>query len=188
MAEAFKDVQGGALTRAEWLRESGLGEDELAKGDLRAAYTRFTKLLEQIEALPEGTPLGRGSYGHCLTLGRLARCLSDGRQPTGAEKRLREALAIIEALIKQQPGDQIYIRQRAMLLTDLGDVLQDQGKYSQARETYEERLKIAKQQADLRGQGVAQGQLGTLAETCNGGSSMASTGQGCRGAERVGGG
>jgi tetratricopeptide (TPR) repeat protein len=163
VAEAFKNVQGRVLTQAEWLRESGLGEDEFSKGDLQAAYTRFNKLLESIEAMPEGTALGRGSYEHCLTLHRLARCLRNGGQPTIAEKRLREGLVIIEALIKQQPDNQSFIRQRAMLLTDLGTVLVDQGKYLQAQEAYEERLKVAKQQADLRGQDVVLTQLGTLA-------------------------
>src|SRR5205807_1052632 len=33
---------GGMLTRAEYVRESGLGEDEFGRGNLRAAYTRFT--------------------------------------------------------------------------------------------------------------------------------------------------
>jgi len=154
---------GGGLTRAEWLRESGLGEDELQRGNIRAAYARFTNLLARIEALPEGTPLGHGSYEHCLTLGRLARCLSGGGQPAAAETRLREALTVIDTLIKKQPDNQSYIRQRGALLTDLGDVLRDQGKYAQAKEAYEEALKVAEQQGDLRQQGVVQAQLGLLA-------------------------
>src|SRR5712692_9610439 len=87
--EAAGAQKGEVLTRAEWLRESGLREDELAKGNLRAAYDRFTKLLARMEALPEGTPLGRESYEHCLTLPQLARCLIDARQPAAAEGRLR---------------------------------------------------------------------------------------------------
>src|SRR5579859_5709352 len=151
------------LTRAEWLRESGLANDELENGNLRAAFTRFTKLLERIERLQEGTPLGRGSYQHCLALGWLARCLRIGRQSAGAESRLREALAVIEVLIKRQPGDTSLIRQRGMLLTDLGDTLRDQGRYAWAKEAYEEALEIAKQQGNLRPQAVALTQLGTLA-------------------------
>ena len=66
IAEAVKDTpQSRELTRAEWLRESGLGEDERQKGNLPAAYTRFSNLLARIEALPEGTAVGRGSYEHC---------------------------------------------------------------------------------------------------------------------------
>jgi tetratricopeptide (TPR) repeat protein len=162
--EAVKDTQeSGVLTYTVYLRESGLGDDEWRKGNLRAAYTRFTNLLARIEALPEGTPLGRGSYEHCQTLNRLARCLKSGGQPAAAEQRLREALTMIDALIRQQPDDQLLIRQRGVLLTELGDVLTDQGNYTQAREAYEERLRIAQQQDDLRGQAVALGQLGTLA-------------------------
>jgi len=57
-AVAAKGAQkGGLLTQPEWLRESGLGEDELQKGNLRTAYDRFTKLLARMEVLPEDTPL-----------------------------------------------------------------------------------------------------------------------------------
>ncbi len=163
-AVAAKDTQkDSVLTLAEYLRESGLGEDELAKDNLRAAYTRFTNLLARIEVQPEGAQVGRGSYEHCTTLHRLARCLQAGMQPAAAEGRLREALNVIDALTRQQPDNQIRIRQRGVLLADLGDVLRDQGKYAQAREAYEDALKIAEQQDDLRQQAVVLGQLGTLA-------------------------
>jgi hypothetical protein len=42
-------------------------------GKIRDAYNRFTNLLIRIEALPEGAPLGTGSYQHCLTLFQLMR-------------------------------------------------------------------------------------------------------------------
>jgi tetratricopeptide (TPR) repeat protein len=164
VAVATKGAQeGGGLTYAEWLRESGLGEDEITKGNLRAAYTRFTKLLARIEALPAGTPLGNGSYERCSTLHMLARCLRANGQPAAAEGRLREALNVIDALIRQQPDHQSFIRQRGFLLVDLGDALVSQGKYSQAREAYESALKVAEQQADLRPQAVGLTQLGSLA-------------------------
>ena len=70
---------------------------------------------------------------------------------------------MIDALIKQQPENQNRTRERGVLLADLADVLVDQGKYAQAREAYEDALKIAQQQDDLRGQAVIQGQLGKLA-------------------------
>ena len=165
MAEATRDIQkSGVLTRAGWLRESGLGEDERQKGNVRTAYTRFTNLLARIEALPEGTPLGRGSYEHCLTLLQLARCLEAGGRPDAAEVRLREALSTAEALLKRQPGDEGHIRLHGMLMAGLGDALRGKGKYPEAREAYEEAFNIAKRQGDLRQQAVVQGQLGTLAE------------------------
>jgi len=163
-AVAAKDTQKDrVLTPAEHLREAGLGEDEYKKGNLRAAYDRFTKLLARIEELPEGTPLGPGSYEHCTTLHRLARCLIDAEQPAAAEGRLREALKVIDALIRLQPDHQSFIRQRGFLLADLGDALVTQGKYSRARVAYEEALDVARQEGDLRPQAVALGQLGTLA-------------------------
>ena len=155
--------EGGALTRAELLRESGLGEDEYSKGNLQSAYARFTRLLARIEAQQEETALGRGSYDHCLTLTMLARCLRGDGQPAAAEVRLREALAVIDALIKQQPKDQQFIRHRGMLFADMGDVLRDQGKYPQAQGAYVEALNVAKQQGDLRPQAVALANLGSLA-------------------------
>jgi tetratricopeptide (TPR) repeat protein len=153
----------GGLTYAEFLRESGPGEDEFQRGKIRAAYTRFSTLLARIESLPEGTPLGPGSYEHCGTLLRLARCLIADGQPVAAEGYLRKALTVIEALLSRQPEDQNYIRGRGLLLADLANVLTDQGKYSQAREAYEESLQIAKQQGDPRQQGVALAQIGSLA-------------------------
>jgi tetratricopeptide (TPR) repeat protein len=163
-AVATKGAQEGVgLTYAEYLRESGLGEDEWRKGNLRTAYDRFTKLLARMEALPEGTPLGLGSYQHCTTLHRLARCLRANGQPAAAEGRLREALKVIDALMGQQPENQQFTRQRGALLTDLGGVLRDQGRYSQAREAYENTLQIFRQLGDLRSQSVASELLGTLA-------------------------
>jgi tetratricopeptide (TPR) repeat protein len=154
--------EDGALTRTEFLRENGLGEEEFSKGNLPSAYARFTTLLARIEARPEGTPLGRGSYEHCTTLTKLARCLKDGRQAGAAEMRLHEALVIIDALIKQQPENQDYNRLPGALLADMGDVLLNQGKYPQARGAYEEALRIVKQQGDPRSQAVVLAQLGML--------------------------
>ena len=154
---------GEALTWAEFLHESGRGEDELGQGNLRAASTRFTQLLARIEAQPAEAPLGRGTYDHCLTLCRLARCLRAGGQPDAAEVRLREALTLAEALLKEQPENKSCMRQRGAVLTDLGDALSEQGKYPGAREAYREALKVFEYLGDARSQAVNLGQLGTLA-------------------------
>ncbi len=161
---AAKGVQeNGGLTYAEYLRESGLGEDEWQRGKIGDAYKRFSTLLSRSEVLPEGTPLGPGTYEHCLTLVNLARCLLSGGQPAAAEDSLRKALTVIETLLSKQPEDESYLRQRGLIQTELADVLTDQGKYSQARRAYEEAFQIDEQQGDLRGQGVDLVQLGTLA-------------------------
>lgn len=155
--------QDGMLTDGEWLRESGLGEDELRKGNIHAAYTRFSILLEHIKALPENTASGRGSNIHCLVLGWLADCLAMNGQPAAAEEQLREALTIISRLIRQQPADPGFIRHRGALLASMGEVLGDQGKYPQAREACEEALEVAEQQGDLKQQANVLTKLGALA-------------------------
>jgi tetratricopeptide (TPR) repeat protein len=151
------------LTNDEFWHERSLGDDEMSRGNLQVAFTRFAALLSRIEVQPEGDPLGRGSYEHCLVLQSLAECLIDGEQPTFAEGRLREAQSVIEALIKQYPENQAYIRERGTLLANQGDVLLLQGQYSQAQKMYGEALAIAKQQKDLRAQAVALAKLGRLA-------------------------
>jgi hypothetical protein len=72
--------------------------------------------------------VGSGSYEHCLTLGRLGRCLQAGGYPDAAEDNLRKALMVIEALLSQQSENESYLRQRGLVLTSMADVLRDQGK------------------------------------------------------------
>ncbi len=158
-AMAAADIKGGgALTTAKFWHECALGEDELNKGNLRAACVRFTELLVRVEALPEGTPVGKGSFEHFYTLKELANCLRAGGRPSAAEQQ-REALVIIETLIKRQPDDQHLIRKLGELLTELGTALVDQGRYVQARGKYEEALEVARRQGDLRQRGVVLGNL-----------------------------
>lgn len=152
-----------ALTLAEYLSASGQGEDEWREGNTEAASTRFEALLKRIEVRPAGRPLGRGSFEHGLTLGRLARCLREQGQLAIAEGRLREALAVFDTLIAQQPDNRNCQDRRSVLLTDLGEVLLTQGKYEQARQVYEAALKIAEQQPNQRQQAIVLMQLATLA-------------------------
>ncbi|MFL5703236.1 MAG: tetratricopeptide repeat protein, partial [Ktedonobacteraceae bacterium] len=153
---------GEALTRSGYLRQSGLGEDEYSRGNLQVAFARFTALVKRIEALPEGAPLGSGSYEHCLMLTWLGRCLRAGGHPAAAETQLREAQAIIEGLLKQEPEDQTCIHQQDVILTDLGNALLAQGRYQEAREVYEQSLHIARQQGDVRKQAIILTHLGNL--------------------------
>jgi tetratricopeptide (TPR) repeat protein len=162
-AAALEEESDGAISQAEFLQVSGQGEDAFNRGDLQAAYEQFSALLARIEAQPAGAPRGPGSYEQCLTLQSLARCLRAGGQPQMAEPQLRRALAVIDGLIAAQPDNPTHIRQRGALLTDLGDVLTNQGRYAEARAAYEDAEQIAKEQDDTRQQGVALGQLGTLA-------------------------
>ncbi|KYF82566.1 hypothetical protein BE17_48075 [Sorangium cellulosum] len=151
------------LTQAEYLRASGLAQDALYRGDLGAALQGFTALLDRIQAVPEGTSRGRGSYEHCLVLTWLGRCLSVGRKPAGAETRHREALRAIDALIECDREQKEYVRQRAAVLAELGDALVGQGKYADARSAYEASLEVSKMLDAARGQAVVLNQLGNLA-------------------------
>ena len=154
---------GGVLSWAEWLHEYDLAENEYDSGNLQAAIQRFTALLKRIEVQPEGTDLGKGSYVHCIALYWLARCLGADGKPLIAERRLRDALAIIATLLNQYPDEQYYTRQYGVILAELGDILRAQGRYVEAQKAYEERLKINEQLKDLRSQAVVLTQLGTLA-------------------------
>ena len=162
-AMSAASTKSGTLTRAEWLQEFGMGQDEYRSGNLRSASIRFANILQAIKALPKGMPLGHGSYEHSLILFWLARCLFEAGQATSANSQLQEALIIINTLIQKQPEDRIYVRQRGLVMGELGNVLFKQGKYRQAQEAYEDGLQVAEQQSDLRQQAVAKGQLGLIA-------------------------
>lgn len=153
----------GELTQASYLRESGLGEDELNSGKLQAAYDRFSALAQRMAALPAAAPRGPESYEYCLTLGMQARCLKAGGRPELAEAQLRTALAVIARLIAAAPDTKGYLRQRGALLCELGDVLSAQGQFGAARTAYEDAEQHAATIHDTRTQGVALGQIGTLA-------------------------
>ena len=155
-------VLDGRLTLREWWRESGLGDSELSNGDVDAATAQFTSLLSRVEALPEGNPLGRGSFEHSLTLERLAYCLRASGRPTAAEQRLRETLAILDSLLEQAPQDLMFIRQRYVALADLGEVLMAQGRYAEARGVFEESWQGGTQYNDQRHQAVVLSKVGTL--------------------------
>jgi WD40 repeat protein/tetratricopeptide (TPR) repeat protein len=141
---------GQALAREEYQREVSMGEYEWTKRDLRAASTRFTNLLARIEARAEGSSLGNGSYEHSVVLSWLALCLTPLGQPAAAEERLREAIAITDALTLRLPDQTLLVRHRGIQLGDLAGTLVAQGKYSAAGEAYEEALEIVKQVGDVR--------------------------------------
>lgn len=153
----------GALTRDDWLRERSLSEDEYGRGNLPAAILVLTNLLARIEALPEGTPLGRGSHEHCLTLAWLATCLGAVGQVLTAQQMLSDALVIINKLLKQEPDNQDFIRQHGALLVELGNVQLDQGQYPQAFLSFDDALAISKRLGDQHSRAVILAQMGTLA-------------------------
>ena len=160
---ATSKAKHDVLTHPEWRREMDLSEDELSRGNLQAAFGRLESLLSRIEMQTEGEALGRGSREHCLTLYILARCLEADGRPEAAETKLREALSIINAFIKQHPENQSANDIRGGVLGDLADVLVAQGQYVLAQQKYEQALAAYNQIGDLRSQGVVLERLGNLA-------------------------
>ncbi|WP_437723285.1 tetratricopeptide repeat protein [Sorangium sp. So ce861] len=162
LAEA-RPAPDGNLTQAEYLREAGIAEDALHRGDIGAALQGFTALLQRIQALPDGTERGRGSYEHCVVLSWLGRCFEAGGRPATAEAKHQEALHVLETRNERNGEEEAHVRHRGSLLADLGDVLSEQGKYGEARSAYEDSLKIKKSLNDARGQAVVLAQLANLA-------------------------
>jgi len=153
----------GALTRAEYLQEIGRAEDERLSGRVGASLAHLTNLLARIQALPEGAEIGPGSFSHCRTLQELGYCLRDAGQLEAAERRFREALAVLEALLKQQPENRNRRILHANLQSDLGDVFSGQGQYAQAQACYEQALQEHRAVKDTHNEAVTLAQLGYLA-------------------------
>lgn len=153
----------GTLTYAEYLRESGRAADERSRGNLRAAFAWLTTLLARIQAQPPGTDVGPGSFEHSRTLQELGYCLKDAGQLNTAEEKLRKALAVSDALLKQEPEETAIIRQRANVLHVLATALTEQGKYAQAQEMYEQALQEHRAAQDTRNEATTLGSLGILA-------------------------
>ncbi|MFP5286429.1 MAG: tetratricopeptide repeat protein, partial [Thermoanaerobaculia bacterium] len=149
---ARSQAAAGEVGSTSWfLAQSNRGEQLRQAGRAQEAAEVFREVLRHLQEAP--------SFEMALTLGNLGRCYEAGGRPDLAEREYQNALAVLDRL----PLSDAVKRQRGNQLTDLADVLRDQGRYAQAREKYKEGLEIAKELEDLRGQGVSLGQLGTLA-------------------------
>ena len=155
----------GELRKIEWIIEDDQGTRESERGDVAASCARFEALLNRIEAEPIGAPVGPGSFSHCQTLHSLSRCYKRQHFFDRSQSRLEEELPLIEALIAQNPEDELYIRQRNVVLTDLGEVLVQRALYGEARIAFEEALKGFVPHNNVRDQAVVHIQLGRLERT-----------------------
>ncbi len=138
-------------SRAWYLTHSNRGEQLLAAGQVAEAAEIFQAVLAELGDTPR--------HERAVTLGRLGRCFRAGGRSDLAAQHYQDAIATGDKL---EQTDSVK-RDRGVLLTDLADVLAIQGKYAEARKTYEEGIEVAKEVDDLRQQGVVLGQLGTLA-------------------------
>ncbi|HEX9942244.1 MAG TPA: tetratricopeptide repeat protein [Thermoanaerobaculia bacterium] len=149
---AGSQAAAGETGSSSWfLVQSNRGEQLLAAGRVQEAAGVFREMLSRLGETPR--------YERALTLGHLGRCFQAGGRPDLAERGCRDALAVLDQL---GPSDDVRLH-RGILLTDLADVLSDQGRYAEAREAYKEGREIAQELGDLRGQGVSLMELGTLA-------------------------
>ena len=155
----------GELHKIEWMIEFDQGTREREGGDIAASCARFEALLKRIEAEPIGASVGLGSFSHCQTLHCLSRCHKRQHFFDQSQSRLEEELPLIEALIAQNPEDELYIRQRNVVLTDLGEVLVQRARYGEARVAFEKALKGFVPHNNVRDQAVVHIQLGRLERT-----------------------
>lgn len=153
LAALSQAAAGEAGSRSWYLAQSNRAEQLRQAGQTQEAAEVFREVLRHLQEAP--------SFERALTLGRLGRCYRAGGRPDLAEREYENALAVLDSL----PFSDGVKRERGGLLTDLADVLSDQGRYAKAREKYEEGLEIKKELEDLRGQGVSLSQLGALAIT-----------------------
>jgi tetratricopeptide (TPR) repeat protein len=142
---------GDPGSQAWFLAQSNRGEQLLAAGQVAQATEVFQAILKQLGQTP--------SYNRALTLGRLGSCFRAGGRSDLASEQYRAAISVFDKL---QQTDAVK-RERCVSLGDLATNSTYQGKYAEARETYEEVLPVFEELGDLRSQGVTLGQLGTLA-------------------------
>lgn len=154
LTQRANEAAGTERSLAWFLARTSRGEQLLLAGRYAEAETIFQTVQTKLAGL-DSTP----GYPHCLTLGRLGRCLEGQGRPDQAATYYRQALAIA-AQLEQTTGVQ---REQGILQCDLGSALTDIGDFVEARQAYETGLTIAKDQNDERQIGVVEGQLGTLA-------------------------
>lgn len=161
---AATENPNGQLTYAFFLRTMATGEGAFRRGDIRASLDNFTALLKQIEERLASEPLGPGSYEHCVTLGKLGRCLAVIGQHAFAQKRYQEALTHLDSLLAHRNQEEAnYIRLRSVLLTDLSVTVCAQGDFLGARTLLETAFAIYRNTNDQSGQVAALDHLARLA-------------------------
>ena len=142
---------GEAGSRAWYLAQSNRGEQLLAAGQVAEATQVFQAIHEQLGDTP--------TFERAKILVNLGRCFGAAGRPDLAAQTASKALAVCGQL---KQNDDVK-RKRGVCLTDLADALAEQGKYAEARQAYQDGLKVYEELNDLRGQGVTLGQLGSLA-------------------------
>ncbi len=142
---------GEAGSRAWYLAQSNRGEQLLEAGQVAEAAQVFQAILQQLGDKP--------TFDRATTLVDLGRCFRAGGRPDLATKTATDAIAVCDQL---DQNDEVK-RKRGLCLTDLADALAEQGKFAEARQAYQDGLKVDEELNDLRGQGASLSQLAALA-------------------------
>jgi tetratricopeptide (TPR) repeat protein len=149
-------ISEGKLTNAEYLLLSRQGETFLQQGRAVEAEQIFLRLLQRLEA---GAAYD-ATYSEAMTLGHLGRCQAAQGQPIKAITWLRKALTGFEQLSK---SDKHVKEMLGKVYAEIGNNLQQIGKFDEARQAYETARRIAEEISDHLSVGVVLGNLGVLA-------------------------
>ncbi len=150
LIECLNQITVKSGSRDWYLILSSKGEQLFESGKYDRAEVVFRQILWEL-----GSEI---SFNRANTLVRLGRCLRfQGNFPM-AEKFVREGISVSEQLVQNE-----YVqRQQSEILSDLGDILAELGKFEQAKNAYENSLVIAEKNGYLRVKAVAKGQIGIL--------------------------
>jgi SagB-type dehydrogenase family enzyme len=141
--------------------QAAASADDRCRAELEAQARDYCQLHQYTPRfLAALTHLGaEASYARAVVLGRLARCFYMSGHNEQAMARLQEALGVIDELA---PSESLRAL-RCTLHSELGEVFRAMGQRDRARQAFGAALRIAEELQDLRAQGVALSQLGTLA-------------------------
>ncbi len=146
----------GPLTKAQFLAASRRGEALRQQERAAKAEEIFRKLLARMDV---GMAYA-GGHDRAQTLWRLGRSLREQGRLREAEIQHRQALDVLQELDRENRN---VLQQISVTHSDLANVLSEQDRFEEAREEYEQGLKIDEELSNPRGVIVDRGNLGTLA-------------------------
>ncbi len=158
--EAAAAALGEGWSHARFEASRNRIEQQLAAGQLREALAGSQQLLQQAQAAGDESYVD-ADYDLAMAFFLLGRVLQRGSAAQQALPLLQEAGRRFEAIANKCPGVGAE-RMASVCLTEQGSCLLNLGRYEAAAATYEEAIRRAEQQRDLRGVAVRKGQLGTV--------------------------
>ncbi|MCI5143203.1 MAG: tetratricopeptide repeat protein, partial [Candidatus Electrothrix sp. ATG1] len=151
LVEAAAKEERDVGSQSWFLSQYNLGEQLLYKGQAGEAEGIFRAMLKNVGK--------ENTYNRCLTLHMLGRCLKFQVQHAEAKKLYLMAIAELSRLEEHHEVE----REIALVQTDLGEVLRDEGNYKESKCAYEIALEVCTNQNDYRQQLAVKEHIGTLA-------------------------